>query len=270
MTRRGGVHALSLLLLAALPAGCDPGPPEGQVVARVDGEEITRRDLLLELQASGLAPGVDVDRYRKALLEAVVARKLLAQAARQDGIDTTPEYLAAIRRDREQRLVQFLGDRDTTRLPPPTPDAIRAHAARRDSAYAARQLLTVEQLRVADTGAERAIDLRGPIDAVAARMDADGRRYRRDRVAEDSLALAPARQAALAATAGGTALRTDQPGEVILEQLVAVRPATIAPALRPAVARDELERNARADMEARRTARLRARARIEYQPGYAP
>jgi hypothetical protein len=42
-----------LLLLAAFVCSCTPAAPSGQVVARVDGEEITRRDLQVELQASG-------------------------------------------------------------------------------------------------------------------------------------------------------------------------------------------------------------------------
>lgn len=262
MTRRG--VALALLLLAA---GCDPGPPDGQVVARVAGEEITRRELLVELQSSALPPGVDIGRYRKALVEAVVARKLLAHAARQEGIDTTPEYLAAIRRDREQRLVQFLGNRDAARLTP-TPTAIARHAASRDGAYADRQVLTIDRLRLA--GTDGAIDLQGSIDAVAARLDADGRRYRRERVSEDSLTLSAARHAALARTVDGPPLRTDRAGEVILEDVVGTLPAPVPPARRAAVARDELERAIRARSDARRIARLRARARIEYQPGYAP
>lgn len=269
MIRRNAVPALSLVLLAVLPSGCDPGPPEGQVIARIDGEEVTRRDLLIELQASTLPPGVDVGHYRKALLDAVVARKLLAQAARQEGIDTTPEYLAAIRRDREQWLVQFLRSRDAARLSPATAD-VASHAANRDAAYAGRQLLTIDRLRLADTGTDRAIDTQGSVDNVAARLDAAGRRYRRDRVVEDSLALSGARLAKLMRTADGVPLRTDRPGEVIVERLITVMPAPVPSTMRPAVARDELERNAREHSDTRRIAMLRARARIEYQPGYAP
>lgn len=262
-------RTLLAVLPAVLLAGCDPGPPAGQVVARVDGEEITRRDLLIELQASNLPPGVDIWRYRAQLVDMVVTRKLLAQAARKEGIDTTPDYVAAIRRDREQRLVQFLDRRRGGALLPPASEAVARHVAARSAAYNARRVLTIDRLRVAYTGPGDQVAASGTIDAVAARLDAVGRRHVRERVELDSLTLPPARLVMLDGTAAGTPLRTRHAGEIILEQQVATIPAPVSPAARPMVARAELAGDAAGRVTAERIARLRTRARIEYQPGYA-
>jgi peptidyl-prolyl cis-trans isomerase C len=265
MMRRVFFAALPAVLLA----GCDSGAPTGQVVARVNGEEITRRDLLIELQASNLPPGVDIGRYRAQLVEVVVARKLLAQSARKEGIDTTPDYVAAIRRDREQRLVQFLDRRSGSALPPPSPAVVTRHAAARSAAYDARRVLTIDRLRVAYAGPGDRIAASDTIDAVAARLNAVGRRHVRERVELDSLNLTPARLVALDGTAAGTPLHTRHAGETILEQRIATISAPVSPTARPMVARAELARDAAGRAAAKRIARLRARARIEYQPGYA-
>jgi hypothetical protein len=255
--------------LPILLAGCDAGPPTGQVVARVDGEEITRRDLLIELQASGLAPGVDVRRLQAALVERIVARKLLGEAARREGIDTTPDFLAAIRRDREERLIQFLDRRDEQAIAPPSARSVGAWVARRADAYAGRRLLTIDRLQVAAAGPSDPVDLTGSIDAVAERIDRSGRRYARTTISVDSLTLPEQRVAALERTTAAAPLRSRLAGQVQLERLVAAIPAPIAPAAQEAMARSELSAIAAAEVAARRIARLRAHARIEYQPGYA-
>ncbi|NWG46209.1 MAG: peptidyl-prolyl cis-trans isomerase, EpsD family [Alphaproteobacteria bacterium] len=62
---------------------------DGQVVARVDGEEITIHQVNSELQRSGLLGSAD-EAARDAALQAIVRRKLLANAAMAERLDRNP------------------------------------------------------------------------------------------------------------------------------------------------------------------------------------
>ncbi|HEX8485484.1 hypothetical protein [Sphingomonas sp.] len=121
---RGWVIALSLAL-----AGCSKGPPTGQVLARVNDVEITRRDVLIELMASGAPADADTRRVQPELLDRIVTRKLLAEEARRLSVDRSPEFLGEERRSRETILAEQLMRRLIGRLPPPSDDAITRFVA---------------------------------------------------------------------------------------------------------------------------------------------
>lgn len=89
------------LLLSA----CHPAEPSGQVIADVDGVEITLAELNDEARARNLP--IRTDRaQRDAALADLVTRKLLVRAARARGLDRTPEYVLGERRMREILLAQ--------------------------------------------------------------------------------------------------------------------------------------------------------------------
>ena len=103
------------MLVAALAlTACGSPEPTGQVIARLDGSDITRRDLLVELQATAGGLDADLATAEPALLRRVADRRLLAAEARRRRIDRSPEYLGLERRAREELLVALL-DRRTPR-----------------------------------------------------------------------------------------------------------------------------------------------------------
>lgn len=132
-----------LLALVAI-AGCTGAPPTGQVVARVNGVEITRRDILIELVARGAPADVDTRKIQPELLDQIIVRKLLAAEARRRLIDRSPEFVGEERRDRELLLGKHLLQRMVGTLPPPTQKAVaryvaNARGARGDVAQQARE-----------------------------------------------------------------------------------------------------------------------------------
>ncbi len=89
-------------LLLLLLAGCSGDAPTGQVVARVDGSEVTRRELMAELQA-----GQESDvAQQAAALDRVIDRKLLVAAAKDALVDRTPTVQIAQRHAAEAVLAQ--------------------------------------------------------------------------------------------------------------------------------------------------------------------
>ncbi|MDD1453122.1 hypothetical protein NHF48_022910 [Sphingomonas sp. H160509] len=59
-------------------------------MARIDGMEVTRRDILIELMASGAPADVDTQTVQPALLDRIIVRKLLAEEARRQSVDRSP------------------------------------------------------------------------------------------------------------------------------------------------------------------------------------
>ena len=104
--------ALALLvLIVAGASGCSRPPPSGQILARVNGTDITRRDVLIELTASGAPADVNADSVTPALLDRLVSRQLLVDEATRLSIDRSPEFLGEMRRSRDILLTQLLGER---------------------------------------------------------------------------------------------------------------------------------------------------------------
>src|SRR4029079_16187186 len=67
--------------------------PTGQVVATVNGQEITLRELNAELGAA--PPPIDPKAAKaaeQAALRSIIGRKVLAGAAREQGLDKTPDF----------------------------------------------------------------------------------------------------------------------------------------------------------------------------------
>ncbi|HEY6869875.1 MAG TPA: hypothetical protein VI199_08980 [Novosphingobium sp.] len=144
---RGGIGAgghrarlgLVFALLAVL-AGCDHKAPaaigDDQVMASVPDAEITRFELRNEPAAIGELP--------TGVLERVIDRKLLAARARSEQVEDDPEYLAALRRTREELLIAALRRKLAREGGQPDEAQLRAFAAEHPWMFARRQVLVLE------------------------------------------------------------------------------------------------------------------------------
>jgi hypothetical protein len=94
-------------IAATLLTACNPEVPTGQVIAVVNGEEITTAELNAEARARNLTIGTDAAQRDLAIAD-LVKRKLLVQAAEGRGLDRTPEFVVANRRLRDILLAQQL------------------------------------------------------------------------------------------------------------------------------------------------------------------
>lgn len=98
--------------------GCN-SEPTGQVLAVVNGEEITQQELNAELAELGQAAAGDKQAIRRQVLQQIIERRLLAQVAKEEGLDRDPTYIIRERRLNEELLVQMYGKKtaDTVRVP---------------------------------------------------------------------------------------------------------------------------------------------------------
>ena len=137
---------LPLVLAAIAVSACQDVEPAGQVVASVNGTEITVAELNEEAQARGLS--IDGDgAMRDALVKELVERKLLVEQARDVGVDRTPNFLLAERRQREILLAQQLLT-SPAQTGAVTPEQLRAFVASHPLTFSGRVIAQTDQLSV--------------------------------------------------------------------------------------------------------------------------
>jgi EpsD family peptidyl-prolyl cis-trans isomerase len=144
------VHSKTIIAisLALVICGCNK-KAEGQTVAIVNGEEITAAELNAELSNTKIPEGMDKNQARNRVLQQMIDRRLVAQQAKKDGIDKSPDFLNRQRRMNEDLLINMFASRqvDTTRLPS-DPEIARFQASRPEM-FAKREQWNLDQLRFA-------------------------------------------------------------------------------------------------------------------------
>lgn len=139
--------ALPFLVLLSL-AACKPDDgklPQGQVVATIDGVEITLAELQLEIRNAG--PDLEIGKSGQlALIKALAARKLLVRATKERKLDITPEASLVRNRARDLALVDLL----QRNIIPPRPRASEAELTKfvdnHPTMFTSRELITVDQI----------------------------------------------------------------------------------------------------------------------------
>jgi len=125
-----------------------PKPPTGQVVATVDGEEITQRQLLAELgDVRGLSPQAQKDAVTDRL-HLIIQRKGLAHEFHSEGGDETPDFVMLKERVLEELSAQALEDKIASQVPAVTRDEAERYVADNPAMFANRKIFVVDQIRV--------------------------------------------------------------------------------------------------------------------------
>jgi len=140
-------RALGAALAAVIVAGCSQGAPDKDVAAVVAGEKITVAQLDREVAISGARKPSDPN-VRRAVLDTIIARKLLAKAARAEGLNKTPEAMAAKRISDETFDAGLDRVATIARTPGPTPAEVKAYIAAHPEMFAHRTGYLIEQLQV--------------------------------------------------------------------------------------------------------------------------
>ena len=138
----GAVAALAGI--AAL-AACHK-QPDGQVVATVNGDEVTLQELNTELQSTNIASG-DKQAVQKALLQRVIDRKLIDGLAKDRDLQKSSDYLAQSRRLNELLLEQLYAKQQLAAVPVPSGADITKFMTDNPGVFANRQQLILDQIR---------------------------------------------------------------------------------------------------------------------------
>lgn len=134
-----------LIISAFLVSSCGGkgDVPSGQVVATVDGQEITLADLKAEMGTESGDPA-----SQGQALERIIARKLLASEARRQELDKTPMAAVLKTQAEETALAQLLARKVTDAVPKVSDDEINEFLRSFPTSVTDRRLLSVDQFFV--------------------------------------------------------------------------------------------------------------------------
>lgn len=120
--------------------------PTGQVVAVVNGEEITQAELNAELAALPASLPGDTASIRRQLLQQIVDRRLMAQIAKEESFDRDPTFVTKERRLREELLVQMYGQKLAESVSVPDASAVKKYLADNPGQFKERATYLVDQI----------------------------------------------------------------------------------------------------------------------------
>jgi EpsD family peptidyl-prolyl cis-trans isomerase len=151
MVTSSRMRALMLLSAAALAlAACGDkkaDAPTGQVVATVNGEDVTIHELNAEMEGVQLPPNVPRKLAEQQVLQNIITRKLLIDVAKEKKIDQNPKFLIEQRRTGEQLLVQALGKDITSKIPPVTREETEKYIRDYPNLFSERKILVLDQIQ---------------------------------------------------------------------------------------------------------------------------
>ncbi|WP_414902099.1 EpsD family peptidyl-prolyl cis-trans isomerase [Sphingomonas flavalba] len=248
---------------------------KGQVVATVDGKDITIHELNTELQDVNMPSGDQRKAVEQAALQQVVNRRILADIARERGLDKTPQYLLQQRRANDAILVQMLQRSIASTLRAPTRDEATKFMADNPERFAQRKVYTVDQIQFEtpkDLEILKAYQPLKTLDQVAVKLDEDHLRFRRGNGQLDALTVPPQLLAQIQRLPEGEIFIIPTPRGMVANRITATKvvPFEGDEALNYAMQQVQAQKlNELATKELDEKVKT-AREAVKYQPGYAP
>jgi EpsD family peptidyl-prolyl cis-trans isomerase len=250
---------------------------KGQVIATVDGKDITIHELNAELQGVQLPSGDQRKMFEQQALQQIISRRILADLARERGLDKTPQYILQERRADDAILVQMLQRSIASTIQPPTRSEAQKYMDDNPELFAQRKVYMVDQIQFeapSDVSKLKAYQPLKTMEDVQARLDQDHFRYKRAPGQIDSLAVPPQLLQQIQKIPAGEVFIIPVPNRPILvankitetkvvpftgDQAMAFAMQQIQAKKLNDLATKELEGKVKA-----------ARDAVKYQPGYAP
>jgi EpsD family peptidyl-prolyl cis-trans isomerase len=261
------IARLAITLAAALVAGCNgDDAPSGQVIATVDGEEITVAELNEEARTRNLPIGSNAV-VHNALVQELIDRKLLRREAERLGLDRRPEHLLSVRRLAEISLAQRLlaQHKSGEGL---SDQQLQAFVSARPWAFADRKLFSVDRVRVPVSDQKLAAAMRGAGSLERMVQIAQAARHSPDRATEswDSASLPQGLRAAVNPLAPGAMFVVQEADRLVAGKLLGTSPQPVPADQRIALARSMIVQSVTEQRLQQLSAELRAKSKIRIQP----
>ncbi len=242
----------------------------GQVVAVVNGEEVTIDELNAELKGASLPPTVDRKMAMRQLLQQVVERRLLAQSAKEQGFDRDPVYIMEQRKMNEDLLVRMYAKKTADTIPVPDGKAVDAYIAANPQVFAGRVKYDLDQLTFdlpKDPSQLKSLEADQNMTEIKASLTRLGIKFQTGTGAMDSGVVDPATLQQILA-------RRNEPfiapagGRVVVSSIIGESPLTVpADQMKPLAVQSIREKRLN-ELGRARLSEAKAAAKIEYQPGY--
>jgi len=266
------VLVLGAVSMAALLGGCEK-KVGGQVVAVVNGQEITQQELNAELNGQPIPPNADRKVVMQQLLQRVIDRKLLVGKAKEQGLDKSPTYLAQVQRAEDAVLIDMLASNVAKGLPVPDAAAANQFMTNNASLFSGRKRYQLDQVTFQapnDPALAEKLKPAKTLAEVETVLKGAGIQYQRGTAQLDTAALPPVIAARIAGLPAGEPFLVPQNGQMVVNVIRSTE-AVPVPAAQAQPAAIELLRRQGVEQAMRKQAEdARAKAKITYDNGFAP
>ncbi|MCF8708552.1 peptidyl-prolyl cis-trans isomerase [Rhizorhapis sp. SPR117] len=260
--------ALAMLSLSACGRDSAHSTPKGQVIATVDGIEITQRDLAAEMDMVGGAT-------QGAALQQIVIRKILAREARARELDDSADFGLLKLRGEESVLESLLQRAMTRNLPDPAPADAQRYVSDHPDLFGQRKIFDVEQIRINQAAGSDLVEKVKPLvtlDEVQTLLDREGVKYQRGSGTLDALQASPDMVKQILALPPGEIFILPMGGDMLVNRIDAVRTVPVGDEAARKFALAYLKQKGVADTLKNQLAEImkKNKDKIHYQKGYGP
>ncbi|MGX9731147.1 EpsD family peptidyl-prolyl cis-trans isomerase [Janthinobacterium aestuarii] len=274
LTMRKPAHATRLLCIgmvlvavAGLSACGNKEKKPGQALASVNGEEITVLQLNEEMQRANVQ-AAQQEVASKQLLESLIDRQLLQNAATSDKIDRDPKVVQSIERAKSLIIAQAYMQKRLGNISRPTKAEVEDYFNKNPQFFLQRKQFDMKELVIATTDMndqlKAAMDAAKSLDDVAAWLDTNKIKYGRTQLSRTSADLAPELSAKLLSMPKGQLFIIREGDRTLLISLADIRDNPVglvaaAPQIEQFLFNKKNKEAADAELK-----QLRATAKIEY------
>jgi peptidyl-prolyl cis-trans isomerase C len=263
---------ISCLALSLALSGCGK-KATGQVAAVVNGDEITLQEVNAELGNAKIPEGAEKDKARGILIQRLVDKRLLEQQAKAAGLDRDPDFLNRQRQLNQGLLLEFYAKRAQDTLRVPDQAAITKFIGDHPTNFAGRTIYTVDQLRFtppSDTSVIAKMKDLHSLDAIAQYLEGRGVKVARGANKIDSAQVPAAMMQQVLALPPGEPFIVPTPQGIVASVIVSKETAPLSPEQAQPLAVQMMRAQALDAVVQQRLKDARAKAKIEYQPGFTP
>ncbi|HTI31114.1 MAG TPA: EpsD family peptidyl-prolyl cis-trans isomerase [Sphingomonas sp.] len=269
--------AMSLAVAGCKKSGDKADVASGQVVAVVDGKEITTSELNAEMQGMNVPNNEQArEQAKNAALDVLISRTILTNVARERKLDQSPTYIMQKRRADEALLVQTLQRDIASKITPPTRADAMAFINATPDLFSQRKVYSLDQIAFAvpqgNTTLLKELEPLKTMEAVEQKLIESRVRYQRANGKLDAIQVDPNLMKRIAQLPPGEIFVLPNNGMLIANKVtkVDVVPFQGDPAIDYAMNYLQNKRVSEAadkDLKARIE---KARKDVRYQPGYGP
>jgi EpsD family peptidyl-prolyl cis-trans isomerase len=258
--------------LALVASSCQK-KASGQTVAVVNNEEITTSDLNSELSSENASLTGTTEQARARALQTLIDRRLLAQQARSEGLDKSPDFITQQRRATEDLLLRMLLMRQANTVQVPSADEINRFEAAHPQMFANREAWTLQQLVFPlpkDAALIAKLKAAESLDEIAQALTASGIQFDRATRKIDTAALPVGVYRQLTKLKPNEPFLVPGPDKEIASVIIAREPAALTGDDARKLAVQAMKAEQIQKLVQDRVKDLKAKAKIQYQPGFGP
>jgi peptidyl-prolyl cis-trans isomerase C len=264
------VLCAALILVAASLSACGDKAKEkkpGQALASVNGEEVTVLQLNEELQRAGVT-AAQQDAASKQLLQVLIDRQLLQEAAAKENLDRDPKVMQAIDRAKSLIIAQAYLQKRVGNVAKPAPKEVEDYFNAHPEFFSNRKQFSMSEIVIGANDltpeVRAAADTAKSLEEVAVWLDAHKIKYGRTEVTRSTADVPPQLSSKLLGMPKGQLFVVKEGPRAMFISVTEVKDAPVSLAVASPQIEQFLINKKNKELAAAELQRLRADAKIEY------